>query len=95
MTSALSAIEIPHWLIMAGSLLVALGLVGLSLRRESYPVEPDAIAGERKVFELEGDLAQADDPSETKTRRDRWAERRLEMKDAPNNGPEFYGKRSG
>ncbi len=79
MTSALSSIGLPHWLMIAGGLLVVLGFVGLSVRRESIQVEPDAIAGGREIFNLEGDQAQAEDTiaQETVARRDRWAERSL------------------
>lgn len=94
MTNVLSSIGYPHWLMIAGSLLVVLGIVGLLMLRESVQAEPDAIAGEREIFKIEGDLAQADvtDPPVKKKRRDRWAER--ELKEESNDGPELYGKRS-
>ena len=40
MTDALSAMEYPHWLIVAGAILVVLGLVGLAFRKRLAPIEP-------------------------------------------------------
>jgi hypothetical protein len=39
-TDALSAMEYPHWLIVAGAILVVLGLVGLAFRKRLAPIEP-------------------------------------------------------
>jgi hypothetical protein len=39
-TDALSAMEYPHWLIVAGAILVVLGLVGLAFRERLAPIEP-------------------------------------------------------
>ena len=33
MTDALSAMEYPHWLIVAGAILAVLGLIGLAIRQ--------------------------------------------------------------
>jgi hypothetical protein len=33
MTDALSALQYPHWLIVAGAVLVAIGFIGLAFRR--------------------------------------------------------------
>ena len=38
MTDALSAMEYPHWLMVAGAILVVLGLIGFALRKRT--VEP-------------------------------------------------------
>ena len=40
MTDALSAMEYPHWLIVAGTILLALGIVGLAFRQRLAPIEP-------------------------------------------------------
>ena len=40
MTDAFSAMEYPHWLIVAGAILVVLGLVGLAFRKRLAPIEP-------------------------------------------------------
>ena len=39
-TDALSAMEYPHWLIVAGAILVVLGLLGLAFRQRLAPIEP-------------------------------------------------------
>jgi hypothetical protein len=39
-TDALSAMEYPHWLIVAGTILLALGIVGLAFRQRLAPIEP-------------------------------------------------------
>ena len=47
--TALSSIEYPHWLIIAGALLAALGLVGLALGRGSVEEdEPREIADDEE-----------------------------------------------
>ena len=38
--TALSSIEYPHWLMIAGALLLMLGLVGLALRHRGGEAEP-------------------------------------------------------
>lgn len=80
---------------IAGGLLVVLGFVGLLMLRESVQAEPEAMADERDIFKIEGELAQADvtDPPVTKKRRDQWAERELKLKEESSDGPELYGKR--
>jgi hypothetical protein len=40
MMDALSAMEYPHWLMVAGAILVALGFIGLGFR-QNRNVEPD------------------------------------------------------
>jgi hypothetical protein len=93
MTNAFASMGYPHWLMIAGGLLVMLGFIGLATRRGG---EPETIAGEREIFKLKGDLAEAevdDQPVEQK-RRDRWAERELVLKEASDDGAEFYGRRS-
>lgn len=104
MTSALSSIGLPHWLMLAGAFLVLLGFAGLVLRRkregENEAIEdehePDAIAGEQEILKIEGDPAQAEqtDSAIEQKRRDRRAERELALKEEVDVGPEFYGKRS-
>jgi hypothetical protein len=39
MTSAFSWMEYPHWLIVAGAILLMLGFVGLALRRRGVEAE--------------------------------------------------------
>jgi hypothetical protein len=66
--TALSSIEYPHWLIIAGALLAALGLVGLALNRG---VEEES----REIVEAELDHVAVYNQTAKRKRRDRWAER--------------------
>lgn len=42
--TALSSMEYPHWLMIAGALLLTLGLVGSALKQRSTEAEPQANA---------------------------------------------------
>jgi hypothetical protein len=60
MTDVLSAFEFPHWLIVAGALLVALGLVGIAFDQRKNPeVNATEIATEsdRGQSQFQVDLA--------------------------------------
>jgi hypothetical protein len=73
--TALSSIEYPHWLMIAGVLLLMLGFVGLALRRD-VEAEPLAIASDQGPSEPEADLNDVEVYNRTakEKRRDRWAE---------------------
>jgi hypothetical protein len=77
MTNAFSSMEYPHWLIVAGVVLLVLGFVGLALRRRGVEAEPLAIASDQAPSEPEADLNQVEVYNRTakEKRRDRWAER--------------------
>ena len=76
MTNAFSAMEYPHWLIIAGAILLMLGFVGLALRQRAVEAEIDGMASDQEPFELEAELAQtqgADRKSKLdEQKRDRW-----------------------
>jgi hypothetical protein len=76
MTNAFSSMEYPHWLIVAGALLLMLGFVGLALRQRGVE-EPLAIANDQGPSEPEADLNDVEVYNRTakEKRRDRWAER--------------------
>jgi hypothetical protein len=51
MTNAFSAMEYPHWLMVAGAVLVVLGFVGLAFRRNGNTEadrEPTEVKANRK-----------------------------------------------
>jgi hypothetical protein len=74
--TALSSMEYPHWLMIAGVLLLMLGFVGLALRQRGVEAEPPAIASDHAPSEPEADLNPVAVYNRTakEKRRDRWAE---------------------
>jgi hypothetical protein len=77
-TAALSAMQYPHWLMVAGAILVVFGFIGLAFRRRLTPVGPTEIANENEQVrpEFEANLAQNQVNRKAKLAeqtRDRWA----------------------
>ena len=81
MTNAFSSMEYPHWLIIAGAVLLMLGFVGLALRQRGVEAELDDMASghEQGRSESEAELAQtqgADRKAKLEEqKRDRWADK--------------------
>ena len=79
MTDVLSAMEYPHWLIVAGAILAVLGLIGLAIRqRKSAEVKLPEMANEneqgRSRFEAELAQLQANRKAKlAEQTRGRWA----------------------
>ena len=61
MTDAFSAMEYPHWLIVAGAILIVFGIIGLAFSRRPPPVEFTEVANrnEQDRSELKPEIAQA------------------------------------
>jgi hypothetical protein len=82
MTNVFSAMEYPHWLIIAGAILLMLGFVGLALRQRAVEAEIDDMASDQEPSELEAELAQtqgADRKSKLEEqKRDRWVKEPLD-----------------
>ena len=95
MTDFLSSMEYPHWLMIAGAILLILGLIGLTLRQRSVEAEPTGIASEQEPSEPEADLDQVEVYNRTakEKRRDRWAERFGDSEE-PLNSDEKLGQGS-
>jgi hypothetical protein len=76
MTNAFSSMEYPHWLIVAGAILLMLGFVGLALRQRAAEAELGDMASDHEPSEPEAELAQtqgADRKSKLEEQqRDRW-----------------------
>jgi hypothetical protein len=74
--TVLSSIEYPHWLMIAGALLLVLGFAGLVWRQRGL-AESYAGASEQKPPEPEADVDPVEVYNRTtkQKRRDRWAER--------------------
>ena len=75
--TAVSSIEYPHWLMIAGALLLMLGLVGLALRHRGGEAEPIPVVSDQAPSEPEDDVNQVEvyNRIAKEKRRDRWAER--------------------
>lgn len=66
----------PYWLMIAGVLLLVLGLVGVALRQRSVQVEPNPIASDDELLGPEEDLTPAEIYHRTakEKRKARWAD---------------------
>ena len=75
--TALPSIEYPHWLMIAGVLLLMLGFVGRAWRQTSDEDEPHADKSDQEELEPEADLNQVElyNREAKEKRKDRWAER--------------------
>jgi hypothetical protein len=79
MTDALSSMEYPHWLIIAGAILLMLGLVGLALRPRSVEADPSDMMNDQEPSAPEVDLTpEAYERAAKEKRRARWADRERE-----------------
>ena len=96
MTDALSSMEYPHWLIIAGAVLLMLGLVGLALRPRSIEADASDVTNDQEPSEPEADLTPAEVYERTakEKRRARWAEREHDLKEPANDGPTMFDEES-
>ena len=96
MTDALSSMEYPHWLIIAGAILLMLGLVGLALRARSVEDDPSDMTNDQEPSEPEADLTPAEvyERAAKEKRRARWAERERELEEPANDRPSIFGEES-
>jgi hypothetical protein len=96
MTNAFSSMEYPHWLIVAGALLLILGFVGLALRQRGVEAELSDIASDQNSSEPEAELTQAPDADReaklAEQKRDRWGEKDRGYKEPSNGRPKVFGK---
>ena len=96
MTDALSSMEYPHWLIIAGAVLLMLGLVGLALRPRSIEADASDVTNDQEPSEPETDLTPAEvyERAAKEKRRARWAERERDLKEPASDGPSIFGEES-
>jgi len=77
MANAFSSMEYPHWLIVAGAVLLVLGLVGLALRQRGNEAELDDMASDQEASEPETELVPTEAANwkaeREERKRDRWA----------------------
>ena len=76
MTNAFSSMEYPHWLIIAGAILLMLGFVGLALRQRGVEADPSDKASDQEPSDPEADLTQEEVYERTakEKRRARWVD---------------------
>ena len=88
--------EYPHWLIIAGAILLMLGLVGLALRQRSVEADPNDMTNDQEPSEPETDLTPAEvyERAAKEKRRARWAEREHELKEPANDRPSIFDEES-
>jgi hypothetical protein len=85
--------EYPHWLIIAGAVLLMLGFVGLALRQRGVEAELDDMASghEQGRSESEAELAQSQAADRKarleEQRRDRWVDKDRRTEEPLNDGP--------
>jgi hypothetical protein len=100
MTNAFSSMEYPHWLIVAGAVLLMLGFVGLALRQRGVEAELNNMASgqDQERSESEAELAQtrgADRKAKLEEqKRDRWAYRDGGTKEPLIDRPKIDAKES-
>jgi hypothetical protein len=98
MANAFSSMEYPHWLIIAGAVLLMLGFVGLALRQRGVEAEPDDMASKHDQgwSESEAELAEgANRKAEREERkRDRWANNDRDTDEPLNDRPKVTYKES-
>ena len=96
MTDALSSMEYPHWLIIAGAILLMLGLGGLALRPRSVEADPSDMTNDHEPSGPEADLTPAEVYERTakEKRRARWAERERDLEEPANDRPSIFDEES-
>jgi hypothetical protein len=72
----MTALEFPHWLMIAGVLLLLLGLVGFAVRQRSVQAEPTPFSSDDELLGPEEDLTPAEIYRRTakEKRKARWAD---------------------
>ena len=91
MTNAFSSMGYPHWLIVAGTVLLVLGFIGMALRQRAAPPELEEMATVEGPSESEIDLAQT--PAANRKARlaehtiERWANKDRSAEEPLNDRP--------
>jgi hypothetical protein len=96
MADAFSAMQYPHWLLVAGAMLVVLGFIGLAFRQRLAPIEPTEIANgnEQRRSQFEAEIAQANRKAKLaeQTRRRSANKDRGTTEELPNDRPKLSDK---
>ena len=78
MTGAFSGMEYPHWLMVAGAILVMLGIIGLAFRQRLAPIERTEVANrnEQRQSDFETQITQANRKAKlAEQTKGRWADK--------------------
>ena len=96
MTDALSSMEYPHWLIVAGVLLLVLGFVGLALFQRGVEAELRDTASDQGPSEPELAETQGVDRKARleEQKGDRWADKDRGAEEPLNDRPKIIFKES-
>ena len=83
-------------MIIAGAMLLMLGLVGLALRQRSVEADPNDMTNDQEPSEPEADLTPAEvyERAAKEKRKARWAERERELNEPANDRPSIFGEES-
>jgi hypothetical protein len=86
----------PHWLIIAGAILLVLGLVGLALRQRSLETHPNDMTNDQEPSESAADLTPTEvyERAAKEKRKSRWAETERELQEPANDRPSVIGEES-
>jgi hypothetical protein len=86
--------EYPYWLIIAGVILLMLGLVELASRARSVEADPSETTNDQEPSEPEDDLTPEEvyERAAKEKRRARWAERERGFKESADDKPSEESK---
>ena len=86
--------EYPHWLIIAGAILLMLGFVGLALRQRGVEADSSDMTSDQEPLEAKADLTpeEAYERAAKEKRRARWAESDRDLKEPANDRPTAFGE---
>ena len=100
MTNAFSSMGYPHWLIVAGAVLLVLGFIGMALRQRVVQAEliEMATGDAERPSESEAELAQTPAANRKakleEQKRDRWANKDRRTEEPLNDRPKVSDKES-
>jgi hypothetical protein len=100
MMDAFSSMEYPHWLIVAGAVLLVLGFMGMALRQRVAQAELKEMASEDERGRSESESEPAHTQAANRKakleeqKRDRWANKDRSTEEPLNDGPKVSDKES-
>jgi hypothetical protein len=95
MTDTFSSLQYPHWLLVAGAILVVLGFIELAFRQRLAPTERTEIANgnEQRRSKFEAEIAQANRKAKlAEQTRSRWVKGRGTIEELLNDRPKHSDK---